>query len=83
MSAMDPITFVYLQRTKQGLWTSTEHLARDIVQVRQGVIAGYLHGEERWAELPDGSFLYGLRADGNPMTSADAQCIKAASTSVA
>ena len=58
-------TFMYVlkQETKGGRWSSDERegTRREAVQA---VIAGYLMGEARWAETPDGRFIYGLDAAG-------------------
>ena len=46
-------------------WISPESfLAEGLVQVRQAVIAGYLHGEPRWAEDETGAVIFGLDARG-------------------
>lgn len=61
-------TFHYRQLTRdQGLWISTPHEAPPGVdgeiRMRQGVIAGFLHGEPRCA-VSDTGYFYGLDAKG-------------------
>ena len=64
---MDGYRYILRQVSRQGeLWVSPEcFYAPTLQHVRQAVVAGYLHGEPRWAETVDsGMFLYGIDARG-------------------
>lgn len=70
------VTFIYRQITKdQGLWASIPHEAPDgidgEIRMRQGVIAGYLHGEPRCA-VSDTGFFYGIDAMGKNLSRKEA-----------
>lgn len=58
------------QVLKDGtVWTSPETFEAPTPRhVAQAVIAGYLSGEPRWAESPEGVLLYGMDAKGKGMT---------------
>jgi hypothetical protein len=60
-----PMKYILKQRLKDGaIWTSPVTFEHEPGQIPQVVIAGFLLGEPRWAERPDGTFLYGLDAKG-------------------
>jgi len=62
-----PIQYVLKQLTPDGLWVSDVFSAETNRHVAQAVIAGALFGQPRWAETPDGRFLYGTDAKGKEM----------------
>lgn len=63
------IHYVLKQETSRERWWTSELLvAADLRAVRQAVIAGFLSGQARWAERSDGSFIYGLNAQGREVT---------------
>lgn len=49
------------------LWTSPPFEAKEQGQVNRAVIAGALFGEPRWAETPEGTFLYGVDEKGKEL----------------
>ena len=53
-----------------GLWSSEAFPAADYPAIVRGVIAGHLSGHARWATALDGTFIYGLNADGAVMSRA-------------
>ena len=59
------IHYVLKQVTREGLWTSDVTFeAQAERHVNQAVIGGWLSGQPRWAETPDGRFLFGLDGKG-------------------
>ncbi len=60
------IVYRLKQRTKTGVWTSPENFeARTTHEVKQAVIAGFIIGEERWAEdCRSDKVIFGMRANG-------------------
>lgn len=67
--------YVLKQRLKNGtVWTSPEVSEGEIRHVRQAVLAGFINGEARWAEMSNdsetpGFFLYGLTRFGKESNS--------------
>lgn len=58
--------YVLKQILEDGnLWVSSEVFEGEPRAIRQAVIAGWLHGQPRWAEDERGGFLYGLDNRGN------------------
>lgn len=70
---MSAIVYRIRQARRGGeIWTSPETFtAKDILEVRQAVVAGFLRGEPRWAENLQGETLFGLDKDGTPQLKAE------------
>jgi hypothetical protein len=59
------IRYVLKQQTKDGLWTSPEvFTAPDHPTIWRAIRAGFIQGEQRWAESESGVFLGGIEANG-------------------
>lgn len=66
------LLYVIKQETSKEIWTSSETFeANDLREVEQNIRAGWLMGEARWAEGTDGSFIFGLSANGVPVAGAE------------
>ena len=61
------IRYILKQQTRdRGLWTSIVLLARTQYDVQKAVRAGFLVGEQRWAENESGAVLCGIDPQGRP-----------------